>query len=208
MNDLPELAQLHAVVRWIQDNTAGLPVATPGRREALTAGCFDTAIEHQAAIALLCSRGLPGSMLALLRPMIEATVRGLWLMQCASEAELERFEKGGIEKNFATIAAEVESASGARTPTLTMMKKRVWSVLHDFTHTGVQQVARRHGAGRLGPNYPATDIALSLEAAGAYGLIASAALAGMSGNADLVQRHVDRMRKYVAVTQSKPLIES
>jgi len=33
MDDLPELSRLHSIVRWIQDNTAGLTILTPGRRE-------------------------------------------------------------------------------------------------------------------------------------------------------------------------------
>lgn len=192
----PELARLNDVIRWIDENMTAMPVQIPGRREMLAAGCFDVALEHQAAVAFLYASGLIGSMHAMLRPLIEATVRGLWLLLCASEHELDHFEKGRIEKPFGALAAEVEASIGAGTPVLTTMKRRVWSALHDFTHTGFRQVTRRHGDGRLGPSYPAADIARALDAAGAYGLVASALLAGMSGDADLIRRHIEAMKEY------------
>ncbi|WP_408733226.1 DUF6988 family protein, partial [Burkholderia cepacia] len=48
-------------------------------RSQLAIGCLDVTLEHQAAIALLHSSELYGSMMALLRVLSESLVRGLWL---------------------------------------------------------------------------------------------------------------------------------
>ena len=193
-----QFRSLRDVIRWIDDNTKGIEISG-GHRKQIASACFDVALEHQAAIAILCDSKLFGSMHALMRVLIESVVRGLWLLHCANDIDLERFEKRGIEKHFGDMTAEIEAAIGAHQPTLSQMKKNAWGSLNDFTHTGYIQVTRRHGNGTLGPNYPEEDIIKCLNAAGAYGLIASAQLAAMAKNNDLVQAHLSRMQEFANV---------
>ena len=80
----------HALVEliaWIDANTSVVTLPAD-ERSLLAVGCLDVAIEHQAAIALLGGASLHGSAFALLRVLAESLVRGLWLLHCASEAEL------------------------------------------------------------------------------------------------------------------------
>src|SRR5258708_685949 len=76
-----EHSQLLSLIRWIDENTSGLSLPTD-ERHMLAVGCFDVALEHQAAIALLHASELPGSALALLRVLAESLVRGLWVLHC------------------------------------------------------------------------------------------------------------------------------
>ncbi|MDG4476515.1 DUF6988 family protein [Thiovibrio frasassiensis] len=193
-----QFRSLRDLIRWIDENTKGIEISG-GHREQIASACFDVAIEHQAAIAILCDSKLFGSMHALMRVLIESLVRGLWLLHCATDAELERFEKRGIEKHFGDMTEEIEAAIGAYQPTLSQMKKNAWGPLNDFTHTGYIQVTRRHGNGALGSNYPVADVIKCLNASGAYGLIASAQLAAMAKNNDLVQAHLIKMQEYASV---------
>ena len=92
MQATTEHAALVDLIQWIDDHTAGLTLPTDERSQ-LAVGCFDVALEHQAAITLLHSSELYGSMLAMLRVLSEALVRGLWLNGCATDAELAKFKK-------------------------------------------------------------------------------------------------------------------
>lgn len=191
-----QFASLHDLVRWIDDNTKDIEISGD-RRLQISAACFDVALEHQAAIALLCDSYLFGSMHAMMRILIESVTRGLWILHCATEAELDRFEKRGIDKHFGDLTAEIEAAIGASRPTLSQMKKNAWTAMNDFTHTGYIQATRRHGDGTLGPNYPEADVIKCINAAGAYGLLASAQLVSMAKQDALVEAHLAKMVEFV-----------
>jgi len=190
-----QLISLRDLIRWIDENTSGIEISG-GRKQQIAAACFDIAIEHQAAIALLCESHFFGSMHAMMRVLVESVTRGLWILHCANEAELDRFEKHGIEKHFGDMTAEIESAVGAEQPTLSQMKANAWDALNDFTHTGYIQVTRRHGNGTLGPNYPEGDIVKCIHAAGAYGLIASTQLSAMAQQDALTEAHLRKMEEF------------
>jgi hypothetical protein len=195
MNLEAKLSALRNLVRWIDDNTRGIEI-DGDRKQQIACACFDTAIEHQAAIALLCDYQLFGSVHAMMRILVEAVTRGLWILHCATDAELGRFEQGRIDKSFGVLTAEIEAAIGAYKPTLSQMKSNAWRAMNDFTHTGYIQVTRRYGEGTLGPNYPQEDLLKCINAAGAYGLIASVQLAVMAEQDVLVDAHLQKMKEF------------
>ncbi len=187
------LSSLRDLAQWIDMNTRNLEIPNDDRKKQIASGCFDVAIEHQAAIILLGQAQLYGSMHAMMRILVEATVRGLWIWHSASEAEVEKFTKGKIDKSFANMASAIEQSIGAELPTLSMMVNKAWDALNDFTHTGFMQVTRRHRKGALGANYSEDDIEKCFGAAAAYGLIASASLASMAQQDALVHEHLKKM---------------
>lgn len=197
MDIAAQLDSLRDLVRWIDENTKGIAIAGD-RRQQIASACFDVAIEHQAAIALLCDSHLFGSMHAMMRILVESVVRGLWILHCATEAEIDRFEKRGIDKHFGELTAEIEAAIGAHQPTLSQMKANAWVTLNDFTHTGYTQITRRHGDGVLGSNYPEDDVIKCINAAGALGLIASAQLSAMAKQDALTEAHLRKMRQFAS----------
>jgi hypothetical protein len=109
MNIATQLTSLTHLARWIDDNTKGIEISGD-QRQQIAAACFDVAIEHQAAIIILCSSQLFGSMFSMLRVLTESVTRGLWLLHCATEAELKRFKKHGIDKPFGILTKEVEAS--------------------------------------------------------------------------------------------------
>lgn len=185
------------VISWIDKNTSGISLPSD-ERSLLAAGCFDIAIEHQAAIGLLYSSELYGSMCSLLRVIFESLVRGLWLLNCADEAELERFKRGKINKNFAILIEEYESKINDPNGVLSKFKDTAWSPMNGFTHTGFIQVSRRHSPGKLEGTYDAKELSHALGVAGALGLIAAGQLVGMAGREDLAQPFLDKMKEYGA----------
>ena len=169
MKSVREHAALVELIAWIDEHTSGLTLPAD-ERAMLAAGCFDVALEHQAAIALLHSSALHGSMLALLRVLTESLVRGLWLLQCASEAEMQKFKNGRVDKTFDQIVVEVETAIDDPRGVLSGFKESAWKAMNGFTHTGFSQVTRRHAPGLVGANYPDEEIVQALNVAGALGL--------------------------------------
>lgn len=194
-----EHAALLDLVRWIDDHTAGLTLPAD-KRSQLAIGCFDVALEHQAAMTLLHSSELYGSMLALLRVLSEAVVRGLWLHACATESQLTKFQKGKLDKTFATIVQEYEEKIETPNGVLSGYKLSAWTQLNDFTHTGFLQVSRRHKPGRVEGSYPDQDLKNALGAAGALGLIAAGQLIALAERHDLLPLFFEKMSAYAKPT--------
>lgn len=182
------------VVAWINATSTGIEISSD-KRSQIASACFDVAIEHQAAIALLADAELYGSMLALFRVCKEAQVRGLWLFFCASEHAISRFEKGKIDKSFGELVKEIEENLGVSA--LSNLKEKAWSAMNDFTHTGYIQVTRRHAPERLGSNYPDSDIIGCLRVSTILGLLASVQLVDMAGREDLVKLHFEKVNEIV-----------
>jgi hypothetical protein len=190
-----EQERLVQLVRWIDENTAGLSFPTDDRT-MLALGCFDVAIEHQAAIALLTSASIYGSAFALLRVLTESLVRGLWLHACATDTELAKFKRGKLDKTFAALIEEYELKIGTPSGVLSNFKTSAWDALNGFTHTGFHQVSRRHTPGRVEGSYPDQEIAKALDLAGALGLLAAGQLLSMSGQDHLLDGYIDKISEY------------
>ncbi len=195
MQSQVEYERLVQLVRWIDENTAGLGFPTDDRT-LLALGCFDVAIEHQAAIALLASASMYGSAFALLRVLTESLVRGLWLHACATDVELAKFMRGKLDKSFATLIEEYELKIDTPSGVLSSFKTTAWDALNGFTHTGFHQVSRRHAPGRVEGIYPDQELAKALGVAGALGLIAAGQLLVMSGQEQLLDDYYDKMNEY------------
>ncbi|MGH8617558.1 MAG: DUF6988 family protein [Burkholderiales bacterium] len=198
MQAAEEYANLVELTRWIDKYTSGLTLPTDERSQ-IAVGCLDVTLEHQGAIAVLHSAGLSGSMLALLRILAESLVRGLWIYECASPDELANFKKGKLGKSFDSLIKEYETTIGTPNGVLSGFKLSAWKQMNDFTHTGFLQVSRRHAPGRVGPNYPTTDLSKALGVAGALGLVAAGQLIAIAGREDLLPAFMARMSSYARV---------
>ena len=183
------------LITWIDQNTSGVTLPADDRT-MLAVGCFDVAIEHQAAIALLGNSALHGSSFALLRVLAESLVRGLWLLHCATEAELAKFKKGQVDKSFSKLISEFESHIGTPSGVLSNFKVSAWDALNGFTHTGFHQVSRRHTIGRVEGTYPDHEVAKAYGLAGALGLIAAGQVIGLSDRQDRLPEFQLRMAQY------------
>ncbi|WP_183035869.1 hypothetical protein [Cupriavidus sp. UME77] len=197
MKAVKEYRALVDLVRWIDDHTAGIELPADERSQ-IAVGCFDVALEHQAAIAHLYSVQLYGSMLALLRVLAESMVRGLWLHSCATDKELTAFKKGRLDKTFGTLIAEYENVLRTPDGVLSQFKSSAWTQLNSFTHTGFLQVTRRHKPGRVESNYSDEDLCHAMGAAGALGLITACQLITIAGRHTLVPVFEEKMSEYAS----------
>lgn len=198
-----ETAALWELVLWIDQRTEGFAIEAT-ERNSLAAGCFNVAIEHQAAIAQLCQLNRYVSALALLRSVLEALVRGMWIHRCATDRELNRFKKGKIDKNFADLVSEVEAAiEDYDDRVLSNVLRSSWKALNGFTHTGMHMVSRQLAPGRLEASIDGEEVAVALGFAGALGLIAALQLFQLTGNqdAEVAATFIEKMDQYANPAQ-------
>jgi hypothetical protein len=186
MDSQKEYALLVDVIAWIQKHTSGLKFEGADKVTLATA-CFDVAIEHQAAIALLHGGKLHAAEFALLRSLAESVIRGLWLTHCATEDQIELFKAAKLGKPFGQLIDEISVAVGDKQAVLAEFKKTAWDALNGFTHTGLHQLSRRHKDGRLEANFSDEDLTRGLGLAVAFGMMAAGQLIELSDRREELQ---------------------
>ena len=201
MKAIAEHAKLSDLIIWIDQNTSNVELPAD-ERSLMAIGCFDIALEHQASIAILHSYKHYGSALALLRPLAESLVRGLWLLQCATEKDLKVFKKDNDDRafGFSKLIRDIETNTGTPSGVLSAFRAASWSTLCSFTHTGFHQVSRRHSPGKVEENYSEAELAKTLGVAAALGLMAGGLIIHMSGKHELLQSFFERMSAYASTT--------
>src|SRR5215475_3207770 len=103
-------------------------------RTVLVAGLIDIVIEHHESMLLLIRNGKAGSAFALARSIFESMYRGMWINFCATDKEIERFEKSDdIPHTLAELANAIDTAYKAN-GFFTGLKRRAWKALNSYTH--------------------------------------------------------------------------
>jgi hypothetical protein len=203
------LDELKKVMDFIHVQTQGMAVPT-GRRELIVLGCFDIAVEHAAGITILADRQTWAPAFALLRPLLDSYVRGVWLAICATDEQLALFETNELRHTVQfrhmveAIEAEVEAKIGP-SDLLSTLRKTGWNLMSDFTHTGYEHVTRRLSALHLGANYPPEEIEQALWLTGALALLAAIITADVAKKAEVVTALQTRAKEFASTRLTKPL---
>jgi hypothetical protein len=153
------------------------------------------ALEHQKAIVLLAARKLHGSAFSLARVLFEAYVRGVWLNRCASELDLERFEKERLDKRLDEILNDIEGLEGFEARVLSDIKMRSWKVMNSFTHTGFHQVVRRQTETTIESSYEVEEVVEVIDFANAIGFMSAIEIALLAGDDSLANEILGEMKK-------------
>jgi hypothetical protein len=135
--------------------------------------------------------------------LVESVVRGLWLLNSASDDQVARFRNGKLDLSFGQLTSAIELSVGDEKEVLSNFKSRSWSFMNDLTHTGSAHIARRINVEELKVSYPESELVASLAVAGAFGLVAAAQLAVLAGQQDLARNVLERLRIYVARNNAK-----
>ena len=177
----PQLRKSQQLIQWLDSKVDGLEIPSNDRMR-LAAGCLDMALEHHKSIILLTANSLHGSAAALVRLLFEAYVRGVWLLYCASEQEIEQFKEDKLVKMFGQLIAELETHEAFNVGTLSHVKHTSWKAMNSFTHTGLYQVVRRNTLEKIRANYTDKELIDALETANSCGILTAFAIEGMAGN--------------------------
>lgn len=194
MNIQVKLAESRALSDWLAGKIDGFEFAT-SERSRLAAGCLDMAIEHHRAIVLLISLSVIGSAFALVRPLLEAYVRGVWLHRCASEAELAAFKADNLDRTFSELLEVIEKLPSHAEGELSDVKQKSWKAMCSFTHSGFLQVVRRNTALAITPNYKEQEIAEALTFANTFALLTAMAIASLSEDVGLAEDLLEKAKQ-------------
>jgi len=178
---------------WVDKKVHGLN-APSTERVQMAAALLDQVHEHHKAIGLLLKSELAGSAFSLVRPTFETFVRALWLLQCASEKEVEDFKNDKVEKNFTEITAEVEGLPGYGSGVLSRVKQSYWRQMCSYAHGGYLQARRRITEGYVKPNYLEKEKLEVLRFSDAFALFAAFEVFLLGQRKDLLEEVVQRMK--------------
>jgi hypothetical protein len=127
-----------------------------GDRDVLLIAYWALVFDYHKAILSLLPAELFGAAFALVRPVIEVTVRAHFAIFCSQE-DLVNIQQDEYRVNFKTIGPQIDSAFGLGT----FMKDFLTGAskaLHSYTHGGILQVGRRFDGSDLKPRYSEGEV--------------------------------------------------
>lgn len=110
---------------------------------------FSSSIEHCMSIAVLNKENLTTSMYALVRPSVECFLRAMWVKYCDEAGSLNddltsmHFPKK-IEHLIEVVTKEVPELENSHS--LKTVLELTFKNMHDFTHGGIQSIARQYNS--------------------------------------------------------------
>ena len=132
---------------------------------------FYIALGHHKSIVLLTSHHCYGSAFALVRILVQAYVRGLWMLSCASATEFEYFvKKGNFKKSFANMLNDIATKNEIDKELLSTVKNQIWSEASNDIHTGAVQLLRHNTDKGIGINYSDREVIDMLHFVNTFGL--------------------------------------
>ena len=122
---------------WVQDRIDGLAVSSvsTGARQQWAVACWAAVIEHHHAIVLLTRAGRYSSARALLRPLFEAYIRGVWLNVGATDHDVDVVRQDRFP-TFARMIDTIQATEKVRGDRLSELKAAWWGPMCSLTHTG------------------------------------------------------------------------
>lgn len=182
---------------WITSRLDGLKISTK-RRVLLAVSCYDIVIEHHFGIVILLQSRISGSAFALVRPLFETFVRGIWLRHCATEEQIASYVSDKLELQFWQLLQAVESVDGFQEGVLSDLKKSAWHAMNSYTHGGIQQAGRRISGEYIEPHFSADEIDEVIKMSGSFALFAFQQVAIEANRIDLANEALERITVSVA----------
>jgi hypothetical protein len=192
------LSRSHELAAWLEAQVHDLAVPA-SLRTRCSGACFVVAQEHHAAIALLLSQPLPifASAFALVRPVYESLIRGLWLQHCATDEKVQAFSIGNRPPQVPDLLSAIKLTPVYSSGLLSVVYEQSWDAMCAYTHTGAQQIQRWNGSAAIQENYAEAEVCEVLRCTGSFALIALLGLAAVAANDSLAQRALAKMHEWV-----------
>jgi hypothetical protein len=122
-------------------------------RTVIVVGFIDQMFEHHEAMLILVRSDKVGSAFALARSIFESMYRGLWINLCATDAQIQSFERDDeLPLNMTQMARAIDLQYHAGN-FFEDLKNRGWKALCSYTHTGLLQLGRRFNDHNVQPAY-------------------------------------------------------
>lgn len=128
--------------------------------------CFAIAQQHHSAILILIDRPNPlhATAFSLLRPLMEATLRGEWVLHCATDEQVRNFALGGKQQlDIASVIKALEKLYPGSEAHRILYQDN-WKNLSSYTHGFEHQVQHWLADGDVRPDYKPDQVAWLLNA--------------------------------------------
>lgn len=122
---------------------------TYDKKNSLYIPLFSASIEHSISVHVLDKEGLTSSAFALARPMVESYLRAMWVKHSLDESKIEEgCEQLHFPKKLEVLLSDIANAvdGGNKFHNLKSTIEPIMANMHDFTHGGVQSIARQYGS--------------------------------------------------------------
>jgi hypothetical protein len=129
-------------------------------RTLIVMGLIDQTREHHDSLLLLIRSGFVGSAFALARGIFDNLYRGLWFNCCATDTEIQQFEKDdklppGLKMPQMAKAIDAKYQAG---DFYQNFMKTFWSPLCSYAHTGMLQLGHRFNEDKVAGVYSDVQI--------------------------------------------------
>lgn len=122
-------------------------------RKIISVASFSASLEYHAALWLLCENNRVGAAANLLRSQVESYAKGVWVLYCGSDADVEAAHNDELSLGMKKLSLDLESKKVPGWEDVKEVKDSFWSILCGYTHTGKPQLARRFTGSNISPNY-------------------------------------------------------
>lgn len=187
---MKKLKHARKLLSDINHEIDGVEFESKDERNRVSGALFDTALDHANAIIVLIEKRIYSSAYALVRPLFEGFVRATWLLNCATNDEMELLvEKDKFKKSFGEMLECIERKKDWP-KTLAKAKESSWKAMHSYTHGGLHQISRKIKASTIEPvidNEEIDEIICFAELIGYLSFSAMIAMSKVSGKDNVVK---------------------
>lgn len=136
----------------------------------------------------LIQNKLYGSAASLLRSIVESYARGVWVLKCASNKDIEQFKRDRFKDGtFEDRLKEIHDIEdNPHSSALLNLKVIAWNALNSYTHGGFRAISRRFKEGELAPNYSLEEITGIERLSNAFAILAVFQIAELQNNSLLL----------------------
>lgn len=120
---------------------------TLGHKSRIYIPLLSSAIDHSIAITFLNKECMTTSMYALIRPSLDNYLRAMWVKYCCEDSDIETDLTGmHMPKKIEVLIKDVDNAvpEFKNNAYLNATLGALMPNLHDFTHGGIQSIARQY----------------------------------------------------------------
>jgi hypothetical protein len=127
-------------------------------RSVIVMGTLAQIIEHHEAMLISIRNDKIGSAFSLVRSIVEGVYRGLWVNFCATDPQLQVFEREDhLPLNMTDMAKAIDAKYQAQ-GFFEDLRARSWAAMCSYTHTGMLQLGRRFTGAVAKPAYTEGEI--------------------------------------------------
>lgn len=151
------IAKARAFSTWL-DTRMNCTSFADNDRNGVALALFQQSLDlADASVLLVGEHTLHGPAYTLVRPLFESYVRGIWILRCASDKEVEKFLKDKCPR-FSKLTQAINEFAPDHFAWIHEIEQSNLSVFHSFTHGGGAHIWRRYRPGHVEADYPESEL--------------------------------------------------